>query len=72
MGFFPGMDALVEKLLTHIVEEYAVFVALGGYILAVMAIGTLVLTLAIIYLSVDTPVKLVKKIYKESKDEHGD
>jgi len=65
MQFFPGADELLFKLLNHIVEKYPEFVAIGGYVSGVMAIGTVTLTLAIIYLSISVPVELVHKIYKD-------
>ncbi len=66
MGFINYED-LLEKLLYIIVDKYPEFVAIGGYVLAVMAIGTIVLTIAIIYQSINVPVELTKKIYKDSK-----
>ena len=65
MQFFPGADELLFKLLNHIVEKYPEFVAIGVYVSGVMAIGTVTLTLAIIYLSISVPVELVHKIYKD-------
>lgn len=65
MDFFPGADVLLQKLLTHIIDQYPGTVAVGGYVLAVMAIGTVVLTLAIMYLSIAIPARFVKKIYKD-------
>jgi len=65
MDFFPGADVLLQKLLTHIVDQYPGTVAVGGYILAVMAIGTITLTLSIIHQSIDVPVRFVKKIYED-------
>jgi hypothetical protein len=65
MDFFPGADVLLQKLLNHIVDQYPGTVAVGGYILAVMAIGTITLTLSIIHQSIDVPVRFVKKIYED-------
>ena len=65
MDFFPGADVLLHKLLEHIIDQYPGTVAIGGYVLAVMAIGTLTLTLSIIHQSIDVPVRFVKKIYKD-------
>ena len=68
MDFFPGADVLLQKLLNHIVDQYPGTVAVGGYILAVMAIGTVTLTLSIIHQSIDVPVRFVKKIFEDTSE----
>lgn len=65
---FIDYENLLERLLTIIIEKYPEFVAIGGFVLAVMAIGTLVLTLAIIYLGFNIPVTIVKDISKKIRD----
>lgn len=69
MDFFPGMETFIEKLLDHLIENYAGVLAIGAYILAVMAIGTIVLALVIIHQSIEIPVKFVSKTYKKVKGE---
>lgn len=66
MGFID-YDRLIEKLLNILIEKQPELLGAGGFIISVMAIGTIVLTIAIIYLSISTPVELTKKIYKDIK-----
>ena len=69
MGFFPDVEVLIQEFIAILLEQYGPLVALGLYILAVMAIGTITLTVVIIYLSIKTPIDLVKKMLNKGADD---
>jgi len=61
---FISAQALLEKLLTHVIEQYPVPVAAGLYIITIMAIGTIALTIAITYKGITLPWELIGKMFR--------
>ena len=63
---FISAQALLEKLLTHVIEQHPIPVAAGIYIITIMAIGTIALTVAIIYKGITLPWELIGKMFRRS------
>ena len=65
-----GVEELIEKILTHLVNNYPALFGLGMYILALISLSTIALALVLIVCAVFIPFRLAMIIYKYARGDN--